>query len=63
MADNADIAQSEMEQIDELRKRRENAGRYIIPPGVEGECETCGEWFGRLVRGMCVGCREKYNVD
>lgn len=28
--------------------------------GAPGECDFCGEWFGRLVDGACVPCRDKY---
>ncbi|WP_200861585.1 conjugal transfer protein TraR [Methylohalobius crimeensis] len=31
-----------------------------IPPGEPGECETCGEWSGRLVNAMCAPCRDRY---
>jgi hypothetical protein len=61
MADNVDMAQHQQEQIEEVRRRKENGGRYIIPPGTEGECETCGEWSGRLVQSMCAPCRDKYD--
>jgi hypothetical protein len=30
-----------------------------IPAGVPGDCDFCGDWFGRLVKGACVPCREK----
>lgn len=34
-----------------------------IPKGKAGDCELCGEWFGRLVGGACVPCRMKYKLD
>lgn len=33
-----------------------------IPVGQPGECELCGEWSGRLVRGACAPCRDKYGL-
>lgn len=29
-----------------------------LPAGVEGECDECGEWMGRLVGGRCGFCRD-----
>jgi hypothetical protein len=34
----------------------------IIPAGNAGECDLCGEWSGRLVRGACAPCRDKYKL-
>ena len=31
-----------------------------IPVGIPGECDGCGEFFTRLVDGMCGRCRDKY---
>lgn len=33
-----------------------------ITPGVPGDCELCGEWSGRLVRGACAPCRDKWKL-
>lgn len=33
-----------------------------LPPGVEGDCELCGEWSGRLVDGACAPCRDRYKL-
>lgn len=30
-----------------------------IPAGEPGDCDFCGEWTGRLVRGACAPCRDK----
>jgi len=30
-----------------------------MPEGIAGECDFCGEWTGRLVRGACAPCRDK----
>lgn len=34
-----------------------------MPIGVSGDCEWCGYWHSRLVRGACGGCRDKYKLD
>lgn len=39
---------------------RYQAGR--MPAGEPGVCELCGEWSGRLVRGFCAPCRDKYRL-
>ena len=39
---------------------REQAAR--IEPGAPGECELCGEWTGRLIRGACAPCRDRYKL-
>jgi hypothetical protein len=33
-----------------------------IPDGNAGDCDTCGEWSGRLVQGCCAPCRDKYGL-
>lgn len=38
------------------------AARGDIPPGIEGDCDMCGEWFGRLIGGACPPCRDKYGL-
>lgn len=60
MADEADITGDRMEV--ELAELIEMA-RKPLAPGVPGECDTCGEWSGRLVRGMCAPCRDRYKID
>ena len=31
-----------------------------IPVGTPGDCQGCGEYFSRLVDGMCGWCRDRY---
>lgn len=33
-----------------------------IPKGAPGECELCGEFSQRLVRGACAPCRDRYKL-
>ena len=33
-----------------------------MPKGVEGDCDFCGEWSGRLVGDACAPCRDKYRL-
>lgn len=33
-----------------------------IPVGVEGDCDLCGEWSGRLVQGACARCRDLHRL-
>lgn len=57
MADEADLANQHIEQEMALRLSRI---AYTIPEGPAGECELCGEWAGRLVKGVCSPCRDSY---
>ena len=62
MADEIDLAQ-EREQIatnSAVKKKKKKKAR--IEPGAPGECELCGEWSGRLVRGACAPCRDRYKL-
>lgn len=62
MADDFDRA-SELEELqreDALKKTRANAAE--IPKGEAGECSYCGYHKERLVRGVCAGCRDEFNL-
>jgi len=43
-------------QIDLIRAQAK------LDPGIEGDCELCGEWSGRLINGACAPCRDKYKL-
>lgn len=34
----------------------------LIEAGNAGECELCGEWSGRLIKGACAPCRDRYKL-
>lgn len=58
MADQLDIAEEYQAtmteaQINSIRQRAE------IKPGTPGECDLCGEWSGRLIKGACAPCRDQ----
>lgn len=58
--DELDLAE-EREYIarqDALRAIQNAAEKF--DPGISGECDTCGEYFGRIVNGLCARCRDKY---
>lgn len=59
MADEADEANEnrDKEEARGIQAAREQAAR--IPVGNAGECDFCGEWTGRLVRGACAPCRDR----
>lgn len=59
--DDADISEERMEAEMEhvLKNIHEHAE---IKPGVPGDCQTCGEWSGRLINGMCAPCMDKYRI-
>lgn len=60
MADQFDIAAD----LEELHRQQALANRpkQEMQPGVEGDCEFCGYWSGRLVQGACAPCRDKYKL-
>lgn len=60
MANEGDLGNEEMEKDLE---RSIAACRGDIPEGVRGLCDLCSEEFHRLVNGVCVPCRELYNLD
>lgn len=59
MADIIDTAndRAEQERESSVAQARERAA--LIPVGESGDCELCGEWSGRLVRGVCAPCRDQ----
>jgi hypothetical protein len=58
MADDADLTQAREDR--EFERAMNSRHPYVMDAGKPGECDFCGEWFGRLVDGACVPCREKY---
>ena len=59
MPDELDKTQDRMEfleqkDIDAVRRKAAS-----IPAGEAGECELCGEYFARIVRGACARCRDR----
>lgn len=60
MADDADRASKDIER--DLQARID-AARGDIKPGVQGECDMCGEWSGRLIGGVCAPCRDRYGME
>ena len=59
MIDDVDVANNTLEDYVEREISRVRAD---IPQGVAGECDLCGDWFGRLVGGACVPCRDRFNL-
>lgn len=56
--DDADRAQDQIEA--QLEHNIAAARGVPLPRGVEGECDLCGEWSGRLIEGLCAPCRDYY---
>ena len=53
-----DRADSQLESsVAELRQQAAQ-----IPAGQPGDCESCGEWSGRLVHGICAPCRDRHGL-
>ena len=58
--DEADLASYFIESVvdDHVKEAMRRAAE--IPVGEAGECDSCGEFFTRLVDGMCGRCRDKF---
>ena len=56
----ADLADKAQEKIEAELESAIAAARGDIQPGVQGECDLCGEWHSRLVNSACPQCRDKY---
>jgi len=59
----SDIADKANEVTEAWLQQKIDAARGVIKPGKEGDCDMCGEWFGRLIKGVCAPCRDKYNLQ
>jgi hypothetical protein len=33
-----------------------------MPHGIAGDCQYCGEWYGRLINDACGFCRDKFRL-
>lgn len=53
-----DLAQADAERA--IAAARDQAAQ--IPAGIEGDCDLCGDWTGRLVGGACARCRDRYKL-
>lgn len=58
-----------MDEIDRAQEREQQyraeairAASRPLEPGVEGDCDLCGEHSMRLVQGACAPCRDKYRL-
>lgn len=62
MADIIDTAndQRDKEEAFRIQSARDQAAK--IPIGTPGNCDFCGEWTGRLVRGACAPCRDRWRL-
>jgi hypothetical protein len=60
--DDIDRAQETTDRLTEesLRKARDRS--LQIPKGQPGDCDLCGYWSGRLVKGVCAPCRDKHHL-
>ena len=67
LADVLDIAKEhEIKELDaaiQAARGIPSGERYKIPEGKQGECDLCGLWSGRLIKGACAPCRDTYNID
>lgn len=59
--DEADRASYFIESVIDDHVKEAMRKAQEIPAGNPGDCDGCGEWFGRLVDGMCGSCRDRYS--
>lgn len=60
MADEADLASAREEEMRQQALAKHQG--FALAQGVQGECDLCGEWSGRLVGAVCAPCRDKYRL-
>lgn len=62
MADEIDLSNDRIQHdtdraVDNIRKAAAE-----LPPGEPGDCDLCGEWSGRLIKGVCAPCRDRFKL-
>lgn len=62
MADEVDIAQEREQMHISAAIEAALAKAAELDPGKAGECDLCGEWSARLIRGACAPCRDRYKL-
>lgn len=58
MPDDADRASQDAEILDNAVIKDISQRANQIDPGIAGECDHCGEYMLRIVRGACCRCRD-----
>jgi len=58
MTDEFDRASEREQTHRDLALAAARAVAAAIPKGTPGECDGCGEYFARLVGGLCGFCRD-----
>jgi hypothetical protein len=61
MADEIDHANEYAERMRDHALRQ--ARGKPMPKGEPGECEWCGYYSKRIVRGHCAKCRDELGID
>lgn len=59
MADDVDQLLERESFIEQARIRAAMKKADEMPKGEAGDCKMCGEYFARLVKGVCARCRDK----
>lgn len=60
--DDADIAEERARLALEADVMNVRKAAATMPAGKPGECDLCGEWSARLVRGACAPCRDRFKL-
>lgn len=56
--DDADFVAAQTER--DINRTLANRQPFVMTEGKPGECDFCGRWFGRIVDGACVPCRNEH---
>jgi hypothetical protein len=62
MSDEIDLATEASEAYQDAAIDQTRRQAQAIPKGEPGECESCGEYFARLVDKHCGRCRDELHL-
>ena len=60
--DIVDIANDNRDSEEARRIKAARTQAEQMPAGEPGDCDLCGEWYGRLVNSACARCRDRYRL-
>lgn len=62
MADEIDVSSERIQHETDRAVDNIRQAAAELPPGEPGDCDLCGEWSGRLIRGVCAPCRDRFKL-
>ena len=58
MADEVDNANDSYQDLNDRNISAIRSRAAMMPDGISGDCDGCGEWYARVVNGLCARCRD-----